>query len=85
MPCEVTNVFSTAEDNQTEILLHLFSGPKEVAAENRSLGTYAIVGIPPLPRGRPQVAVTLRAVGGDLILSARDASHSLLRIQRRPA
>ena len=85
MPCEVTNFFSTSEDNQTEILLFLFRGSKQVAAENYSLGTIAIVDIPPLPRGQPQVAVTLKAIGGDIILSARDSSRAHLRIERRRA
>ena len=85
MPCEVTNIFSTSEDNQTEILLLLFRGSKPVAVENHSLGTIAILDIPPLPRGRPSVAVTLKAIGGDIIVTARDSSHSRLRIELRGA
>jgi molecular chaperone DnaK len=85
MPCEVTNIFSTAEDNQTEILIHLSRGTKSVTKENHPLGTIAIVDIPPLPRGRPQVKVTLKAIGGNILLFASDSSRSRLRIERRGA
>jgi molecular chaperone DnaK (HSP70) len=85
MPCEVTSVFSTAEDNQTEILIHLSRGIKKVARENHPLGTIAIMDIPHLPRGQPQIAVTLKAIGGNILLFARDSSRSPLRLERRAA
>jgi len=83
LPCEVTNTFSTAEDRQTEIKISLFRGSGSLVSENYSLGSFAILGIPPLPRGKPLIAVTLRAVGADIILIARDSAGAQLRIERR--
>ena len=83
LPCEVTNTFSTAEDNQTEILIFLFRGSGSLVSENHSLGIFAIVDLPPLPRGEPQVSVTLKAASGDIVLAARESSGARLRIERR--
>src|SRR5262249_51410245 len=56
LPCEVTNTFSTAEDNQSEIKISLFRGSGARVSQNHSLGSFAILGIPPLPRGKPIIA-----------------------------
>jgi molecular chaperone DnaK len=83
LPCEVTNTFSTAEDNQSEIKISLFRGSGARVSENHSLGSFVILGIPPLPRGKPIIAVTLRAAGADIILIASDSAGARLRIERR--
>ena len=71
IPCEKTQIFSTAADNQTEISITLFRGTASLAAENHSLGRFALVGIPEASRGQPQVAVTLRADPRSILISAR--------------
>jgi len=83
LPCEATNMFSTAADKQTEIKISLFRGSGPLVSENHSLGRFAILGIPPLPRGKPSIAVTLRATDADIILIARDSAGAQLRIERR--
>jgi molecular chaperone DnaK (HSP70) len=83
LPCEVTSTFSTAVDKQTEIKISLFRGSGSLASESYSLGSFAILGIPPLPRGKPLIEVTLRAAGADIILIAKDSAGAQLRIERR--
>src|SRR5262249_15697973 len=83
LPCESTNTFSPPQDKQTEIKIFLFRGSGRLVSENHSLGSFAILGIPPLPRGKPVIAVTLRAAGTDIILIAKDSSGTQLRIERR--
>jgi molecular chaperone DnaK len=82
-PCEATNTFSTAADKQTEIKISIFRGPGNLAAQNYSLGSFAMLGIPPLPRGKPVIEVTLQAAGADIILIAKDSAGAQLRIERR--
>jgi molecular chaperone DnaK len=72
LPCESTKVFSTAEDDQTEISITLFRGRGARVAENFRLGRFVIRGIPPSPRGQPQIAVTVQAAADDVVLVARD-------------
>ncbi len=83
LPCEKTEVFSTAEDNQTEIQIFLARGSASRAAENHSLGAFAILGLPPLPRGQPSVRVTIRARNGRITLTARDDAGAPIRIEHR--
>jgi len=83
-PCEKTEVFSTATDNQSQISLFLVRGGSGVAAEGHRLGTFLIKSIPPRPRGTPQIAVTLRADAGDLILLVRDRGGATLTLNRAP-
>lgn len=72
LPCERTEVFSTALDSQPQIALHVFRGSSQSVAEAHLLGRFAILGLPPQPRGVPQIDVTLRADMEGLVLSARD-------------
>src|SRR5579885_3026779 len=58
IPTKKSNVFSTAEDNQTAVTIRVFQGEREMAADNKLLGQFDLVGIPPAPRGVPQVEVT---------------------------
>jgi molecular chaperone DnaK len=58
IPTRKSQVFSTADDNQTAVTIRVFQGEREMAADNKLLGQFDLVGIPPAPRGMPQVEVT---------------------------
>jgi molecular chaperone DnaK len=58
IPTKKSEVFSTAEDSQTQVEIHVLQGERQMAAYNRTLGKFNLVGIPPAPRGVPQIEVT---------------------------
>lgn len=73
IPTKAAQVFSTAEDNQTAVTVHVLQGEREVAAGNKSLGRFDLADIPPAPRGMPQVEVTFDIdANGILNVSAKD-------------
>jgi molecular chaperone DnaK len=73
VPVRRTQVFSTTEDNQSLVRIHVLQGEREMADDNQSLGRFELVGIPPAPRGVPQIEVTFEIDGdGILRVSARD-------------
>ncbi len=73
IPTKKAEVFSTAEDNQTVVEIHVLQGEREMAASNRTIGRFQLTGIPPAPRGIPQVEVTFDIdANGILHVSAKD-------------
>ena len=73
VPTKRSQVFSTTEDNQSLVRVHVVQGEREMAADNVSLGRFELVGIPPAPRGVPQIEVSFDIDGdGILHVSARD-------------
>ena len=73
IPASKTEVFSTAADNQTQVEINVLQGEREMAADNKTLGRFVLDGIPPAPRGVPQVEVTFDIdANGILNVSAKD-------------
>ena len=73
IPTKKSQVFSTAEDSQTAVTIRVFQGEREMAADNKLLGQFDLVGIPPAPRGMPQIEVTFDIdANGILHVSAKD-------------
>lgn len=58
IPTEESEIFTTAEDNQTEVTVHVLQGERELAQHNKTLGRFHLTGIPPAPAGQPQIEVT---------------------------
>ena len=73
IPTKKTETFSTAADNQTEVEVHVMQGERPMASQNRTLGKFKLGGIPPAPRGTPQIEVTFDIdANGILNVSAKD-------------
>ena len=73
IPTKKSQVFSTAEDNQSMVSIHVLQGEREMAADNQALGKFELVGIPPAPRGVPQIEVTFDIdVDGIIHVQAKD-------------
>ncbi len=73
IPCRKSEIFSTASDSQTQVEIHVLQGEREMAMDNRTLGRFILDGIPPAPRGVPQVEVTFDIdANGILNVSAKD-------------
>ena len=75
VPTKKSQVFSTAEDNQNAVTIRVFQGEREMAADNKLLGQFDLVGIPPAPRGSPQIEVTFDIDANGIVnVSAKDKS-----------
>src|SRR5947209_11775552 len=73
IPVRKSEIFTTAEDNQTAVEIHVLQGERELARDNKSLGRFRLEGIPPAPRGVPQIEVTFDIdANGILHVTARD-------------
>jgi molecular chaperone DnaK len=83
VPCSLSEVFSTAADGQSQIMVAPFRGTNQMVASNHPLGRFQIVGIPSAPRGTPQVEVTFTITERQILISARDLTRNAdLEIQR---
>ena len=73
IPTKKSEVFSTAADSQTQVEIHVLQGERSMAADNRTLGKFHLVGIPPAPRGVPQIEVTFDIDANGIVnVSAKD-------------
>lgn len=72
-PTKKSQVFSTAADNQTQVGVRVLQGEREMAADNKFLGEFELTGIPPAPRGMPQIEVAFDIDGNGIVkVSAKD-------------
>ncbi len=85
IPTRKSQIFTTAADNQSSVTIHVLQGEREMAADNKTIGRFELVGIPPAPRGVPQIEVTFDIdANGILQVSAKDLAtgkEQSIRIQ----
>ncbi len=73
IPCRKNQIFSTAQDNQTSVEIHVVQGEREMSSDNKGLGKFHLIGIPPAPRGIPQIEVTFDIDANGIVnVSAKD-------------
>jgi len=73
IPTKKSQVFSTAEDSQTKVDIRVFQGERAMSSDNKALGQFSLVGIPPAPKGVPQIEVTFDINANGIVnVSAKD-------------
>ncbi|HZF09182.1 MAG TPA: molecular chaperone DnaK [Thermoanaerobaculia bacterium] len=87
IPTKNTQIFTTVVDNQDTVEVHVLQGERQIAAENKSLGRFELVGVPPAPRGVPQIEVTFALDSNGIVnVAARDMATNLSQsIQINPS
>ena len=87
IPTKAVQIFTTVVDNQATVEIHVLQGERDIAAENKSLGRFELVGIPPAPRGVPQIEVTFAIDSNGIVsVAARDlATNKSQSVQINPA
>ena len=87
IPTRATQIFTTVVDNQDTVEIHVLQGEREIAQDNKSLGQFELVGIPPAPRGVPQIEVNFDIDSNGIVnVSARDlATNKSQSVQINPA
>jgi molecular chaperone DnaK len=87
IPTKNTQIFTTVVDNQDTVEVHVLQGERQIAAENKSLGRFELVGVPPAPRGVPQIEVTFALDSNGIVnVGARDMATNLSQsIQINPS
>ena len=76
IPTKKSEIFSTAADSQTSVEVHVLQGERPMAKDNRTLGKFHLVGIPPAPRGVPQVEVAFDIDANGIVnVSAKESRH----------
>ncbi len=87
IPTKATQIFTTVVDNQDKVEIHVMQGEREIASENKSLGKFDLVGVPPAPRGVPQIEVTFSIDSNGIVnVAARDlATNRSQSVQINPA
>jgi molecular chaperone DnaK len=82
IPTKKSEVFSTATDDQSSVEVHVLQGERPLARDNRTLGRFHLVGIPPAPRGIPQIEVTFDVDGGRCLRRRRSTERSWCSVRR---
>jgi molecular chaperone DnaK len=75
IPTRKSQIFSTAADNQTAVTIHVLQGEREMAAGNKTLGQFELIGIPPAPRGIPQIEVTFDIDANGIVQGTIHSHH----------